>query len=302
MLEQTVQDEQLLAYVCALDEGDDPLVDPSCWPKTNPYIGVSVKQKYLERQVQNAKNMPSELNTVLRLNFCIWTQADSRAIKMDQWRACQPLPSEEELVGVECYGCLDLGETDDFTAWGRLWTLEDGRVAVKMRYWIPQIALERYPNRPYTQWERDKLLMVTEGDVTDYAFVRAQIVEDCRADGITSIFFDQSHARETAQLLMAEGIDMVPIGQGFALNEAIKRFLELIVSGRLCHGNELILSWMADHAVVLRGTKGDRRMAKERASEKIDGIVALVMGVEGALVRRDRVEHEPQVFFVGGRA
>jgi phage terminase large subunit-like protein len=300
VLDQTIDDEQLLAYVCSLDEGDDPLVDETCWPKTNPYIGVSVSEEYLKRQVLNAKNIPDELNTVLRLNFCIWTQADHRAIKMDQWRACQSIPADEELLGAECFGCLDLGETDDFTAWGRLWLLDDGRVAVKMRYWLPRIALERYPNRPYTQWEREKILTVTESDVTDYAFVRAQILQDCKTDGIRSIFYDQSHARETSQILMAEGLDMVPIAQGFALNEAIKRFLELVVSGKLCHGNESILSWMADNVVLLKGTKGDRRIAKERSQDKIDGIAALIMGIDGSLVRRQRLDHKPQIFFVGG--
>ena len=64
---------------------------------------------------------------------------------MGRWAACKPMPTASELIGVPCYGGLDLGESDDFSAWARGWVLDDGRLAVKMRYWIPQAALERYP-------------------------------------------------------------------------------------------------------------------------------------------------------------
>lgn len=301
VLDQTVEDDQLLAYVCALDEGDDPLNDPSCWPKTNPYLGVSVSEGYLKRQVENAKNIPAETNNVLRLNFCVWTQQHTRAIPMDQWRACQPMPSDAELAGALCFGCLDLGETDDITAWGALWTLADGRVAVRMRYFLPSEALARFATRPYAQWQRAGRLEVTDGPVTDYAVVRQAIREDYARYGMQSVFYDPKAARETAQILMGEGLDLVAVAQGFALDEAIKRLLALVVTKQLCHDDDPILAWMADNTVLLNGVKGERRLAKERSPEKIDGIAALVMGLEGAVVRRVRnPEPEHQFFVVGG--
>jgi phage terminase large subunit-like protein len=301
VLEGTVEDEKLLAYVCSLDEGDDPLNDESCWPKTNPYLDVSVTREYLRRQVENAKNIPAETNNVLRLNFCVWTQQHTRAIPMEQWRACSAMPSEAELRAAECFGCLDVGETDDFTAWGRLWVLDDGRVAVKMRYYLPRIALERFPQRPYAQWERAGLLIVTDGDVTDYAILRRDIEKDHQDLGMQSVFYDPKTARETAQILMGAGIDMVPMPQGFALNEAITKLLSLVTETSLCHGDDPILAWMADNTVLVFGTKGEKRLAKERAPEKIDGIAALVMGLEGGVVRRDRVDTVPQMLFFGAR-
>jgi phage terminase large subunit-like protein len=301
VLEGTVEDEKLLAYVCSLDEGDDPLNDESCWPKTNPYLDVSVTREYLRRQVENAKNIPAETNNVLRLNFCVWTQQHTRAIPMEQWRACSAMPSEAELRAAECFGCLDVGETDDFTAWGRLWVLDDGRVAVKMRYYLPRIAVERHPTRPYAQWEREGKLIITDGDVTDYAILRRDIEKDHQDCGMQSVFYDPKTARETAQILMGAGIDMVPMPQGFALNEAITKLLALVTETSLCHGDDPILAWMADNTVLVFGTKGEKRLAKERAPEKIDGIAALVMGLEGGVVRRDRVDTVPQMLFFGAR-
>jgi phage terminase large subunit-like protein len=199
---------------------------------------------------------------------------------------------------------LDIGETDDFTAWGRIWVLTDGRVAVKMRYYLPRIALQRYQTRPYAQWERAGLLIVTDGDVTDYGILRRDIEQDHQDLGIQSVFYDPKTARETAQILMGAGLDMVPMPQGFALNEAITKLLELVTAGQVCHGDDPILAWMADNTVLVFGTKGEKRLAKERAPEKIDGIAALVMGLEGAVVRREREQEitESSVFiFSGGR-
>ncbi len=212
------------------------------------------------------------------------------------------MPTDEELIGADCFGCLDLGETDDLSAWGRVWVLPDGRVAVKMRYWIPDVALARYPNRPYDQWKRARILDVTEGDVTDYSKIRDVIAADYKSDGMQAVFYDTRTARETSQILMAEGLTMIQMMQGFALNEAIKRMLELIVSGELCHGSDPILSWMASNTTLLTNTKGERRLAKERSPEKIDGIAALVMGIEGAIIRRERVQAPKyEIMIFGGR-
>lgn len=295
VLEQTIEDDRLFAYVCSLDEGDEPLKDPACWPKTNPYIGVSVTEDYLRRQVENATNIPAEMNNVLRLNFCVWTQQDTRAIPMDKWRACPPMPAESELVGAMAFGGFDLGETDDFTAWCRLWTLADGRVAVKLKYFLPREATVRYPQRPYLQWERGKNLTITDGNVTDFAAFRAVVEADHAAEGLTSVFYDTKTARETAQILLGQGIDMVPLQQGFGMHEAIERLMSLILDGKLCHGDDPILAWMADNVVFRYGTKGEKRLAKEVALDKIDGIAAVLNCIDGGMVRRERPK-EPQYF------
>jgi phage terminase large subunit-like protein len=318
VLEQVVTDEEWFAYVCHLDpceacanEGHrqpndactacDQWTDPAVWIKANPSLGIVIKPSYLEKQVARALAMPGDEDLVRRLNFCIWTQSYSRAIDMGKWTTCPPMPTDSELRGAEVFGCLDLGETDDFTAWGKLYLLKNGNLAVKMKYYLPEIALERYPNRPYSEWRRAGILTVTPGEVTDYSFVRAQMLADFKAEGLIQVCYDTKTARETAQLLIAEGVDMVPMTQGFALNEAIKRFLAMVVAGQIHHGNDPVLTWMASNLVVLKGTKGELRIAKERAPEKIDGIAALVMGIEGALIRRERKTAPAFQMFTLGR-
>lgn len=279
VLEQTTEDERWFAYVCALDEGENPLEDEACWIKANPNLGVSIAPDYLRRQVANATNITTETNTVLRLNFCVWTQAHTRAIDIALWQRCQPLPPDEHLVGAPCYGALDLGQTDDFSAWVRIWDLEDGRVVAQWRYWIPQSALEKYTNRPYDAWQRSGLLVVTPGNTTDYDAIEAAVRADCHRDGVREVAYDKRFAEQLAQHLLGAGITMIDQPQGFQLNEGIRRKLELIAAGTLCHDHNPIAAWMASNYVLRTGTKGEVRPDKEKAADKIDGEVALDMAL-----------------------
>jgi len=70
-------DDSTFAYVCALDKDDDPMTDPSCWIKANPLLGVTLKYEYIEGVVAQAKDIPSKRNGILRLHFCVWTEADT---------------------------------------------------------------------------------------------------------------------------------------------------------------------------------------------------------------------------------
>lgn len=283
ILEGIVEDERWFSYVCSLDESDDPLTDESCWVKANPNLGVVIQREYLARQVANAKNIPAETNTVLRLNFCVWTQAHSAFFERAKWDACQVF-RESELLGCPCFGGLDLGQSDDFTAWARHWLLPDGRVAVKMRYWIPRAAITKYPERPYAQWERAGVLTITEGDTTDLDQVEADVLADCRASGVREVAYDKRFAAQLALHLQGAGVTMADTPQGFFLNEAIRSVSARVVNGTYCHNGDPILGWMADNVVVVTGRQGELRIDKQRSKEKIDGISASTMAESRMIV------------------
>lgn len=277
VLQQVVTDERWFAYVCALDEGDDPLNDRDCRIKANPNLGVSIGHEYLEDQVAAAKNIPAETNTVLRLNFCVWTQANTRFFDIAKWQACNATVHDEELVGLPCYGGLDLGQSDDFSAFAKVWILEDGRIAVRVRFWVPRSAIEKYPNRPYVEWERAGILEVTEGEVSDLDVIEQAVIEDCHQWAVRELAYDKRFAQQMALHLEGAGITCLDTPQGFQLNEAIRFLSDHVVNGTLCHGGDLILGWMAGNAVVRHGRHGEVRFDKEKASEKFDGIVAVTM-------------------------
>lgn len=104
VLEQLRVDEELFAYVMALDLDDDPLeLDPAktqtvvingetvprCWVKTNPGLGTTITVEYLRSAVNDAIAIPGRENTIRRLNFCEWTDSDKGWMTRASWTACE---------------------------------------------------------------------------------------------------------------------------------------------------------------------------------------------------------------------
>lgn len=299
VLERTVVDDRWFAYVCALHDGDDPLEDPTCWIKTNPNLGLSIHREYLQDQVASAKNIPAETNTVLRLNFCVWTHAHTRFLDMPKWHACEGQIAASQLVGAPCYAGLDLGQSDDFTAFVRVWQLADGRFWIVPKFWIPSAALEK-PNRPYDEWRRAGALeVIPESEVIDYGLVETDVLALCKQSGVREVAYDKRFAEQMAQNLTGAGVTMVDTPQGFQLTEALRKLSDIVSTQTAVHDGNPVLGWMGANLVVKHGPNGQMRPDKDKASEKIDGQVALVMALD--IIVRQPQEPTPdyRMIFVG---
>lgn len=124
--------DSFFAYVCALDEGDDPLEDPTCWIKANPLLGKTIDEEYLTGIVRDARQMPSKLNNILRLHFCVWTEAD---VAWTTRAAIAPLMADfdpvEEHGGAPVWLGLDLSGNRDMTAAAAI--VKTGTVAIEVQ-------------------------------------------------------------------------------------------------------------------------------------------------------------------------
>lgn len=111
-----VVDDTTFSYVCALDAGDDPLNDPSCWAKANPLLGVTITEDYLAGVVAQAKAMPGKLNGILRLHFCVWTDAETAWMTREALEPCLFDFDPAEHHGKQIAEGLDLSQNRDITA------------------------------------------------------------------------------------------------------------------------------------------------------------------------------------------
>lgn len=300
--------DEWFAFICALDPCEECRTKgrefpdeqcPNCddwktegphWAKPNPNIGVSIPWDYVRGLVKQAIGMPSEVNDLLRFNFGIWTQSVDRAFDLARWQECSSLaiPSDEELARYPCYGGIDLGQTDDLASWARAWDLEDV-VVVKMRFWLPKEAKDKYPERPYAEWERyqvdgHQMLELTEGSTTDEATIETAVLEDARKSGVLEIGFDKRFANRMAQNLMGHDLVMVDTPQGFWLNESIRRISKLVADRKLAHGGHALLAYQAGVAVLRKGPNNVVRFDKEASRDKIDGLSALSMSISRMIV------------------
>lgn len=289
VLDGVVLDDSWFGIIYTVDEGDD-WQDEGTWVKANPNLGVSKKLDDMRRKAARAAEMPAALNAFLRLELDIWTQAETKWVSLEHWRACGLAVDELGLRGRTCYGGLDLSSTTDVTAFVLVFPpqAEGDTYQVLCRFWIPEDSLHDRVRRdrvPYDAWVRQGFMTATPGNVVDYDYVLAQIGEDREAFDLQQVAFDRWGAAQIqSQLIDKHGEEfLVQFGQGFAsMSAPMKELEKLILGHQLAHGNNPVLTWMADNLVAREDPAGNIKPDKEKSTEKIDGMVALIMALDRA--------------------
>jgi phage terminase large subunit-like protein len=208
---------------------------------------------------------------------------------MDKWDACAFSVDEDDLEGRVCYGGLDLSSTTDITAFVLVFPPRDetDKYVVLPYFWIPEDNVDlrvRRDHVPYDLWEKEGYLETTEGNVIHYGFIEKFIENLGERFNIREIAFDRWGAVQMVQNLEGMGFTVVPFGQGFKdMTGPTKELMKLTLEQRIAHGGHPVLRWMMDNIFIRRDPAGNIKMDKEKSTEKIDGAIALVMGLDRAL-------------------
>jgi len=297
VLDGEVEDDSWFCYVCALDEGDDPFNDRSCWEKANPNLGVSISERYLEERVREARNMPADESKIMRVNFCCWVDAADPWISREVWLPCEKTEDEfdfSKLAGKKCYGGLDLSGTGDLTAFDLEFPYEDKLVGMTW-YWTPLDTLaerERKDAVPYSLWVKQGHLRATPGKTVDYRFVAQEIADIVGAFQLQSIAFDPYRIKYFERDMRDIGVDfpLVPHGQGYYKSQEsmlwMPRSIECLsaraMKKTLIVKKNPVLTWNSSSAVLEADQKENKIFAKRKSTGRIDGIVAKAMAVGNA--------------------
>ena len=117
----------------------------------------------------------------------------------------------------------------------------------------------------------------------DYDRIRTRINELNQLYCIESIAIDRWNATQLSMQLDADGMNVIAFGQGFAsMNFPTKKLQEVVLSGRLIHAGHPVMRWMAGNVSLETDAADNWKPSKKKSRERIDGIVALIMGLEGA--------------------
>lgn len=220
-----VEDDEFFAYVCGLDEGEDPFADEVCWIKANPSLGVTIQPAYLRSRVTRARNLPDKRNEVLRLNFCVWTDAEAAWMTKDVWKAVQdPSLAEaplrvslaspavvglEQFRGKRAWLGLDMAIRNDLNALVGL--VEDGMTEPReqedgttvpplpkfigfAKFFLPAeklAAKEDQDGQPYRRWAAEGHLGLSEGNFVRQEFMAALLVELSQIFDLQAIAYDE---------------------------------------------------------------------------------------------------------------
>jgi phage terminase large subunit-like protein len=301
VLEGVVDDDSFFAFIAAADE---PPADRPDWYFTeeaqrqaNPGFGVSPKADYLAKQAQKAKDQPSFYNAYLQLHLNVWTRTVTRWLPLERWNECEPpatdvraaaLEREKSLEGKACFGGLDLSTKLDLSAFALVFPGTDSFIDVLARFWLPEATIEAYARKGQRHWEtwvREGWLTPTPGDVIDYDFIRSEVLALSKRFSLQELAFDPWGATQLATQLTGDGIKMVEARQGYkTLSEPSKDLEGRIVSKKVRHANNPVLRFCVSNAVVTRDPAGNIKPDKEKASDRIDGVVATVMAMSRLIV------------------
>ena len=76
----------------------------------------------------------------------------------------------------------------------------------------------------------------------------------------------------------------IPLGQGFKdMSPPTKELMKLTLEQRLAHGGHPVLRWMMDNIYIRNDPAGNIKADKEKSTEKIDGAIATIMGLDRAI-------------------
>ena len=289
------EDDSLFGIIYTLDSKEE-WDNPKMWIKSNPNLGVSVFPEYLADQVNDAKNRPEAVRNVMTKNVNLWVDAEKTWILDDMWQKCIGTTDIESLRGCQCWGGLDLSNVSDITAFVLLFH-ENEKFQLLPFFWIPEdkmLEKIRKENINYDKWSSLGFVKVTAGNVLDYDFVKADILQIVEVYDLQSTAYDRWNASQTIIDLQNEGMECSPFGQGYgSMGAPTKEFEKMVLTEKIEHFGNPVLRWMMASTVVKTDPAGNIKPDKEKSSQKIDGIVASIMALGEWMTAQAEEDNNP---------
>lgn len=298
-------DDSTFSYVCALDEGDDPLNDPSCWIKANPLLGVTITEEYLAETVAQARAIPGKLNNILRLHFCVWTDAETAWMARSTVEPCLHDFDPQMHAGKKVWLGLDLSQNRDITALAAI--VQTGEADGKPTFdawveaWTPGDTLDARELRdriPYRAWVQQGFLHAPQGESINYRHVAQTLAEYANRYSVQLVAYDrfafkrfeedvqdiglQVAFAEHPQGGLKKGKPLTPGGDGLWMPGSLRLFEDALLEGRIRLRRNPVLVSALMSAVIEEDKWGNHWLAKTRSINKIDAAIAVAMAVGAA--------------------
>lgn len=295
VLQGVNQDDTLFGIIYTLDSKEE-WENPDMWIKANPNLNVSISLEYLAGEVKDARNRPEAVRNVMTKNVNMWVDAETTWILDELWQRCGGATDIADLRGCDCWGGLDLSNVSDITAFVLIFN-EGGKFQFLPFFWIPEdrmLEKIRKENINYDYWVREGFVRMTQGNVTDYDFVKADILRIVADYNLISTAYDRWNSSQTIIDLQNEGMTFTPFGQGYgSMSAPSKQFETLVLTEQIEHFGNPILRWMLASTLVKNDPAGNIKPDKEKSTQKIDGIVASIMALGEWMTLKASDESDP---------
>lgn len=287
VLRGVVDDDTYFAVIYTLDEDDDPF-DEKNWPKANPGLGICKRWDDMRRLAKKAKEQIAARPNFFTKHLNIWVTAESAWMDMDRWDKCGDIAPDEELVNWPLWVGIDLANKIDICAAVKTWLAPNGHTHTKSKFWIPEGRLETAPkhiSELYRKWADAGYLDLTDGDVIDHGYIKAEVEAWVKGESLKEIAFDPWSATQFSLALAEEGLPLVEVAQTVKnLSESMKSVQADVYGSKIHHDGNPVMTWMMSN-VTVKPDKNDNVFPNKSTPEnKIDGPVALFTAKSRLLV------------------
>jgi phage terminase large subunit-like protein len=257
----------------------EEVAHPEMWIKANPNLGKTVSYETYQLEVERAEKAPATRNDTLAKRFGIPTEGYTYFFTYEQ-----TLPHRRRTFWqMPCAMGADLSRGDDFCAFTFLFPISDGSFGVKTRSYITSLTLSRLTQAmriKYEEFIREGSLIIMEGTVLDMMQVYDDLdafITDAGYD-VRCFGYDPYNAQEFVERWGREngpfGIEKVI--QGAKTESVPLGELRKLAESRMLLFDEELMTFAMGNCIALEDTNGNRKLLKERHSQKIDNVAAML--------------------------
>ena len=290
ILEGAITNDSVFGYIAGVDPGDNPFEDSTLWAKSNPSLGHTITTKYIRKRIESADTPQARAN-VARLNFGIWTRAESPLFDMDGWARGQSDGWLDEQEGEDMWIGCDMASVSDLASVTAIFR-HGKKLRVMSVSATPEQTLRKLEDKlevPLREWVDRGWLIACKGDRIDPRVIRDVVMGWDRKYTIRRFGFDLagigSLEAELAEELGWVADQYFAVRQSFlGMTWATKEIQAEVRGGRVdAMGNQL-LTWQMGNVDIEEDKTENIRPVKTDPKKKIDAAVALIIAREAARV------------------
>jgi phage terminase large subunit-like protein len=278
-----IKDESFYGIIYAAPEKDN-ISKLTTWKKANPGLGTILDIENFKRNYESAMTISGSENSFRRLHLNQWVDAYDYWISDAKWIKCNKGREKEELIGLECYGGMDLATTGDFNSFVLLFPNSDTGVAdILSWHWLPSDRKDdriRKQNIDFNSWVKDGYIILHSGEMVDHDLILNDIIELSKKYIIKSIAYDRKFAAPIVNRLEDADIQMNAFDQSLVnISYPTTELDNLVKKKMINHYDNPVMRWELSNVLIYRGENELIKVTKKNSPDKVDGVVALIMAI-----------------------
>ncbi len=288
VLKDPASDPTFLPILYELPIEDDWTKEEN-WYKVNPALNDFRSLEELRDSYKQAVT-PEEQHKFRQFYLNQWMQAPKTWLARERWDACaDPNFDQALLKNADCFLSFDLSAVQDLTAISAVWVLSDGRYYIRVFNFIPdyngQLRDKIVKDHvPYDAWAEQEWLTLLPGLAIDQEYILQKILELADTYMVKCVGFDPHGATKIVSDLEKAGLLMVKVRQGpLTLSEPMKELERMVLQKKVVHAGDPCLGWQISNVVPRKDAIGNLAPDKDRATGRIDGVVATIMALHCAI-------------------